>query len=233
MSMILGLIIALATIVFATEGGAEQFLRPHSIVVVFGGCLAMFFMTVPPSLMRRVFARTKNLFVAPRPFTADFDELKKMSRGSWGSVSPGAHTLIGYASSLVQEGLDEVEIPALIFRKRDELISSELLVAQCVRSLAKYPPALGMVGTVIGMITTFSSMGDKRNDIGVHLSVAMTATFFGLLIANYILNPLADRLQIEAMKQRDHLIFLAEALVMMRSETPPEVVESEIRKHVA
>lgn len=57
------------------------------------------------------------------------------------------------------------------------------------RRLAKYPPAFGLVGTVLGLISLMRSVGAGANvaEIGLNMALALIATLYGLAFANFIL----------------------------------------------
>lgn len=60
-------------------------------------------------------------------------------------------------------------------------------------TVAEIAPALGMIGTVIGLVLMFGHVEDAAA-IGRAMAVAMLTTLYGLLLANLIAGPLAVRL---------------------------------------
>lgn len=60
-------------------------------------------------------------------------------------------------------------------------------------AIADAAPALGMAGTIIGLIRMFSHMEDS-SAIGPAMAMALMATFYGLIFANIVAGPLAARL---------------------------------------
>lgn len=60
-------------------------------------------------------------------------------------------------------------------------------------SIADAAPALGMAGTIIGLIAMFAAMDDPAT-IGPAMAVALLTTLYGLVIANLIAAPIAARL---------------------------------------
>ena len=85
------------------------------------------------------------------------------------------------------------------------------------RSVADSAPAMGMIATVIGLIRIFMHMDDPTR-IGAPMATALLATLLGLIVANLIAGPIADRLQrlseAELAWQRralDHFVALARA----------------------
>jgi chemotaxis protein MotA len=93
--------------------------------------------------------------------------------------------------------------------------------------LGKYPPALGMVGTVMGMIQLFSGLGANsgQNQIGLQLALAMTATFYGLLLSNFLLLPFADRLEVKEERRRANLERTVKVLVAIQKKQPTLISE--------
>lgn len=62
------------------------------------------------------------------------------------------------------------------------------------RSLAGYAPTFGMVGTVIGLINMLGNLSDP-SQLGLGMALALLTTLYGVMMANLIFNPLAERLQ--------------------------------------
>lgn len=62
------------------------------------------------------------------------------------------------------------------------------------RAVADTAPAMGMIATVIGLISMFRQMGDASK-IGAPMASALVATLLGLIVANLFAGPIADRLE--------------------------------------
>jgi chemotaxis protein MotA len=62
------------------------------------------------------------------------------------------------------------------------------------RHAAEVAPAMGMIGTVIGLVAMFASMNDPAA-MGPGMAVAMLTTLYGLVLAFGICGPVAARLQ--------------------------------------
>ncbi|MCC6137386.1 MAG: MotA/TolQ/ExbB proton channel family protein, partial [Bdellovibrionaceae bacterium] len=92
------------------------------------------------------------------------------------------------------------------------------------------PPALGMVGTVIGMVSLFQSLDGNKQSIGPSLALAMTATFLGLVLANALVMPLADRLQLKHTQEKQHLTHIYQILLLIGQNEPQNLVEDEVAK---
>lgn len=62
------------------------------------------------------------------------------------------------------------------------------------RAFADTAPAMGMIATVIGLISMFRQM-DDASKIGAPMASALVATLLGLIVANLFAGPIADRLE--------------------------------------
>ncbi len=60
-------------------------------------------------------------------------------------------------------------------------------------SIADAAPALGMAGTIIGLVGMFAGMNDPAT-LGPSMALALLTTFYGVVIANMIAAPIAARL---------------------------------------
>jgi len=60
-------------------------------------------------------------------------------------------------------------------------------------SIADAAPALGMAGTIIGLVAMFAAMEDPSK-IGPAMALALLTTLYGVVIANLIAAPIAARL---------------------------------------
>ncbi len=72
-----------------------------------------------------------------------------------------------------------------------------------IHHFARLAPVFGFVGTIIGLINVLNNMGDTTQ-IGHGMAISLLTTFYGLLVANFLFMPLANKLA--AHIQRETLI---------------------------
>lgn len=65
-----------------------------------------------------------------------------------------------------------------------------------IKTLGKYPPAFGMMGTTIGMIVLLANLGgaDAMKMIGPAMGVCLITTLYGVVLANLVVIPIGDNL---------------------------------------
>lgn len=91
------------------------------------------------------------------------------------------------------------------------------------RGIADTAPAMGMIGTIIGLVQMFAAMDDPAS-MGPGMAVAMLTTLYGVILSAAIVGPIAGRLerlseteltwQVAVLKQ-------LELLVRAELDTPP------------
>jgi len=62
------------------------------------------------------------------------------------------------------------------------------------RPVAEAAPAMGMIGTIIGLVQMFANMDDPSR-IGPGMAVAMLTTLYGVVLSSAIAAPIAGRLE--------------------------------------
>jgi chemotaxis protein MotA len=179
-----------------SNANGKVFMNEHSIVLVIFGTISILFLSTPLRILIELVLSMKRAG-GSMPSKATINRpLMQLIADREARVGK-AHPLIAHAQELWEAGVEGEVFLTLLSQKLDHLNSHSEHAVACLRNLAKYPPALGMIGTVIGMVGLFGSLSsDNKDSIGPNLANAMTATFFGLVLANGLIMPLADRLHI-------------------------------------
>ncbi len=124
---------------------------------------------------------------------------------------------------LVSDGVEPSRIEELL-RLESEILSEKRAAAERMfRLMGTYSPMFGLVGTLIGLIQMLKGLQDPRA-IGQGMSVALMATFYGVLLAGLIFLPLAGKVRTldhDERLQRDQIIA---GLLAIRIGQNPEYV---------
>lgn len=94
-------------------------------------------------------------------------------------------------------------------------------VANAFRSLAKYPPAFGLAGTVLGLVNIMRGLdkGLDAKQTAVEMSVALVATFYGLLVANLIINPAGELVLKKAHQEEELAELCVQTIIMLHQKS--------------
>jgi chemotaxis protein MotA len=66
--------------------------------------------------------------------------------------------------------------------------------AQIFETLGSSAPALGLVGTLVGLVQMLQSMDDPSS-IGPAMAVALLTTFYGAILSTAVFTPMAQKLK--------------------------------------
>jgi len=70
--------------------------------------------------------------------------------------------------------------------------------ASILRRAAEFSPAMGLIGTLIGLVQMLGNLQDPTT-IGPSMAVALLTTFYGAILANLVFIPLASKLDRNSM----------------------------------
>lgn len=220
----------LTSVVFVLSVGLENlslYYNYHSLLIVLGGTATIFLFTTPTGVIKNLFRETFHLFKPTKNWEIIKNNLVQVSKSKTAN-SKTDNELIDYAQELWSQGVAADLFVVLLSQKKRELEQRSVNSIQSLKNLAKYPPALGMAGTVMGIVSLFQSLDAGKDKIGPALALAMTATFFGLVIANALVMPLADRLQVKHIEDKNYLLHIYQILLLINQNEAQQLIEEEI-----
>ena len=100
---------------------------------------------------------------------------------------------------LIVDAMDEEKIRTML---EDEVACMEArheTGAGIYDKAASFAPAFGMIGTLVGLINMLKEMNlseGASTELGEQMSVALVTTFYGCMLANLILMPIAKKLRL-------------------------------------
>ncbi len=179
-------------------------LNPAALVLLVLGPLGVSLLSHPFSEWRsylqvlfRAFShnRHRNLFIAS-------EEMTRIARAVRESRWADAEVAIGQAQSEQVRAL----APHLLARLEPDAMH-EAVASSSFRwmaevkgaddfllGLARYSPAFGMIGTIMGLVDLFKNMRDSAS-LGPGMAMALLATLYGLILCYCVYMPLAQRIR--------------------------------------
>ena len=95
---------------------------------------------------------------------------------------------------LVVDGTDAAIIRDLMENEMNQMQDRHIGKIAVMNMWASMAPAVGMMGTVIGLIGMLKNLEDK-SALGPNMALALITTFYGALIANFLMLPMAQKLK--------------------------------------
>lgn len=98
------------------------------------------------------------------------------------------------------------------------------------KNLGKYPPAFGLMGTVLGMIALLSNLGgaDAMKMVGPAMGMCLVATFLGIVVANVFILPIGDSLADNAKEINLKNRIIVEGIRLISERTNPIIVAEKL-----
>jgi chemotaxis protein MotA len=103
--------------------------------------------------------------------------------------------------------------------------------AKVFKTMGKFPPAFGLMGTTIGMIALLQSLGnaDAKNMIGPAMSVALVATLYGLVLTNFVFAPIAENLSEQTQEDLMARSIVVEGIMLILADKPTKYIEEKVK----
>jgi chemotaxis protein MotA len=132
---------------------------------------------------------------------------------------------------MIADGFSADAIRHSLERERD-LDYERLEVANKIfKALGEAAPGMGMVGTLIGLVSMFGHMDDPKK-IGPGMAIALLTTLYGAVVANVLALPIGDKLGNRAAEESTNRTLIIEALVMIRDGKNPTSIKDELASYL-
>ncbi len=124
---------------------------------------------------------------------------------------------------MIADGFDLAVIRETLERERDLHIERLEDANKLFNFMGNAAPGMGMVGTIIGLVSMFAHMDDPKK-IGPGMAVALLTTLYGAVMANVVALPIADKLQIKAIEENVNYTLIIDGVLMIRENKSPAVI---------
>jgi chemotaxis protein MotA len=118
--------------------------------------------------------------------------------------------------------------------EKDVRMSSErhTLAGSVFKTMADVAPAMGMIGTLIGLVAMLSNMDDPKS-IGPAMAVALLTTLYGAIMANMVGIPISDKLALRDKEEKMSKTLMIDGLLGIQAGQNPRVIEQVLHGYLA
>jgi len=230
---IVGLITGIVVVTLAIMTGSDLtiFLNLPGFLIVIGGTFAATLIKFP--LYNVLVACTVGIRAAfvneidePRELINQAIRLTKHAR-KHGLVklenAKVPNTFFRKGVQLCADGRDVDFIRKMLTREMDLAIQRQEMGSRVFAAIGESAPAFGMFGTLVGLVQMLAQMNDPTK-IGMAMAVALLTTLYGVLIANLIALPIADKLLTKTDQERENRLLIIESIAQIHEKQNPTVV---------
>jgi chemotaxis protein MotA len=204
------------------------FLDPVAILLVFGGSAVVAAMRSTGRDLTRALVSLKPLIVARAEAEAQAARVavnriaERTARAGLATADrvPVVERFLARAAARLSDSRDPAHFVTWAEAELASRAERHTAVHAVWRAAADAAPAMGMIGTVIGLIRMFAAMDDQTK-IGPGMALALLTTLYGVIVANCIAGPVAARLE---RLSRAELLWQKEALGRLSAIAREELV---------
>lgn len=233
----------LLILAFVMEGGNPgSLILPTPFIIILGGTFSALLVSFDLS---EVLAMPKLISAALKSVKTNETQLASMFVGfAEKSRRDGLLSLeedlqsLGEADPLIKKGLryviDGTDSDALA-----ALLESDVAVwekhkkheASVFEAAGGFSPTMGVLGTVLGLITTLSKLNEPEK-LGESIATAFIATFYGIGFANLIWLPIANKLKGKMEKEKRQKEMIIEGVLAIQQGESPKFVGDKLAVYV-
>ena len=106
---------------------------------------------------------------------------------------------------------------------------------QSVKTLAKYPPAFGIMACVIGLISVMQKLGGELGpgELAPSMAVALVGTLIGLVASNYFIMPMGEKLANSTEHEVALRKIIHQGVMMIAARESPLVVQEKLNSYLS
>jgi chemotaxis protein MotA len=243
LATIIGVVVAFGLVLTAIflGGGLGVFVDVPSLLIVVGGTIGAGLINFPLKTMLGAFKVAKHvmMFKSEDPT----ERIKQMVEFANKARREGALALeaeLGNVQDkfmkdgvqLIVDGQEPTSIESIMTTEIDYLRDRHSSGADIFTTLAAFAPALGLIGTLIGLVQMLQNMDDPSK-IGPSMAVALLTTFYGAVLANLVFTPMAGKLKKRASEEELLRELTLAGVLCIAAGDNPRLVEQKLKAFLA
>jgi chemotaxis protein MotA len=238
-STIIGLVAGTILLVIGIliQGSIGTFFNAASIFIVIGGTFAACFASYPLNTLKNSTKVIKNAFIEKQYDTdTAIEQIGELSvtakRNGLLALEKVAKDLnnpfLEKSALLVVDGMDPDTIKDILNMDLENMMRRHEEGEGILKTLGKYAPAFGMIGTLIGLITMLQQL-DNPETLGPAMAVALITTFYGSVLANLIFLPLAGKLKFKSDQEIKYKMMIIEGIISVQAGDAPMMIKEKLQ----
>jgi chemotaxis protein MotA len=200
-------------------GDLENFINVPGLMIVLGGTIAATLLTFPIRDVMSSFRAAAFIFFGkkqdPNDMVATMVDLcqvaKRQGRKSLSMLDTDS-VFLRKASNMIADWAKEDMLRDALSIEIESLKQRHFIIQEVFKKMALYAPSFGMLGTLIGLIQMLSNL-ENPETLGPAMAIALLTTFYGILLATLLFNPIAGKLKQRTMLEVVNLEIIFEGAI--------------------
>ena len=224
-------------------GQLANFGDAASVFIVFGGTLATIIAGHPGKMLAK-FPRHIGIIFNQKKFnpTSVIDEIVEFAqiarKNGLLALEERANQLedpfFKKSIMLIVDGNDSDKVRDMLVSDIEQLSTRHDDVASMYEKASAAAPAFGMVGTLIGLINMLVNMDPEggSSNIGKDMGTALITTFYGVVLANLVFNPIANNLRTRDEEECLCRQLIVEGVMAIQSGENPKFIREKLEGYL-
>ena len=227
---VVGLVAAVGLIVWSMDNaaGINAFIDVTSIAIVLGGSILVLLMRSRFGDFIAMWSKVimKTIFVGvdkPAELIEQIIEMANIARKDGLIALEGQDIKNQYLAKGIGLLVDSTPPEIIATSLENELTlmkSRHANAAMMWRSWADIAPAMGMIGTLVGLVGMLQNMSDPKA-IGPAMAIALLTTLYGAFFANVLAKPIAEKLEGYSQDETENCELIVEGIMGIQSGMNP------------
>jgi len=218
-------------------GSLMTYVDVPSAILVFGASVTILFFAIPAKQVKVMVSVTKKAFfykpMAIDKLIEDLVSFAEIARRDGilsleNAVKDIDDPFIVQGIQMAVDGTDPELIEQVMLNDLENLVERHDSGKFIYDTMGKYAPAIGMIGTLIGLVAMLADLSDPAA-IGAGLAVALLTTLYGAIVSNAVAGPIADRLSKRSAEEIMYKTVIVKGVMSIQSGDNPRVVEQKLR----
>lgn len=133
--------------------------------------------------------------------------------------------------TLCVDGHDPALVQKMLQRDIALTVQRHLTGQKMFKNMAVMAPAMGMIGTLVGLVQMLANMSDPAS-IGPAMAVALLTTLYGAVIANAFATPVADKLARASELEKLNRTLVMETISGIQEGMNPRVLRQMLQNYL-
>ncbi len=216
--------------------GLKIFINIPSLCIVMGGTIGVTliayplkdFLSVIKVVQKALF--TKN--ISATELISKFTDFAKITRKEGilaleSEIKEVKDEFLKKGVQLSIDGFEPQQIQNILDTEIDFVRDRHKLGADIFTTMGTFAPAMGMIGTLIGLVQMLQSMNDPST-IGPAMAVALLTTFYGSLMANICCMPIAGKLKTRSKEEMLIKEMAIQGIISLSNGDNPRILEQKL-----
>jgi chemotaxis protein MotA len=240
LTTIIGLVLGLAALLvgYMWDGGhISALIVPSAMLIIFGGTAGAVAVSFPMSRLKEIpkalsmaFKETKR---EPAIIIGELVDMATVARREGvlaleQRAQEHQNSFLRDGLMMVVDGTDPELTRQILELEMDALEHHHEGWAKIFETAGGYAPAMGIIGTVMGLIHVLGNLSDPGT-LGPAIAVAFTATLYGVSSANVVYLPLASKIKIRSKEQISEMELMLEGILALQAGENPQLIAKKLK----